>query len=362
MKKLLVAVFFILLSFSLMACSGKESVESKESNSETATREWTDSLGRTVEIPSEINKIALSGPNSQIVLYALAPDMLAGFSSDWSANVQQYIPEQYLSLPVLGQLYGGNGEINLEELLASGAQIVIDVGEPKASAKEDLDSLQEQTGIPFVHVTMTIANAGDAFRMLGDLLGIEEKAEKYAEFCEDVYSRALDISRRIDADGKKKNAIYVLGDQGLNVIATGSFHGEVFDLFTNNISVVDDVTPLGSGNEVDMEQILTWNPDWIVFAPDSIYGDVSNMQEWQSVNAIADGNYVKTPIGPYNWMGYPPSVQRYLGLLWLPAVMYPEYVDYDLKDEVLEYYDMFVHCELSDEQYDELTRDAFVSR
>jgi len=74
-----------------------------------ASRMWTDSVGRKVEIPAKIEKVALSGPMAQIVLYALAPKMLVGFSNDWSKEAQQYIPAEYLALPTLGQLYGGKG-------------------------------------------------------------------------------------------------------------------------------------------------------------------------------------------------------------------------------------------------------------
>ena len=43
--------------------------------------------------------------------------------------------------------------------------------------------------------------------------------------------------------------------------------------------------------------------------------------------------------------------QRYLGLLWLGQVLYPEYVEYALQEEVTEYYRLFYNCELTDEMY-----------
>ena len=131
-----------------------------------ATRQFTDSVGRTVELPAVIEHVAVSGPLAQIVLFALCPDKLVGIASAWDETAEQYLATEYYNLPELGQLYGGKGELNLETLLASGAQVVIDVGEPKGSAAEDLDALQEQTGIPFVHVTATTETMGDAYRKL----------------------------------------------------------------------------------------------------------------------------------------------------------------------------------------------------
>ena len=65
-------------------------------------------------------------------------------------------------------------------------------------------------------------------------------------------------------------------------------------------------------------------------------------------------------MGPYNWMGFPPSVQRLLGVMWMEKVLYPEAADYDLYEEVKTYFDLFYHCELTQELYHQLTANAFV--
>lgn len=98
-------------------------------------------IGRTVEVPKNIERIAVSGPLAQIVLFALAPDKLVGIANAWDGTAAAFFDEKYYNLPELGQLYGGKGEMNLESLLTSGAQVVIDVGEPKDTIVEDLDAL-----------------------------------------------------------------------------------------------------------------------------------------------------------------------------------------------------------------------------
>ena len=70
------------------------------------------------------------------------------------------------------------------------------------------------------------------------------------------------------------------------MIAAGSYHAEILDLLTNNLAVVDEPSSKGTGNEVSMEQILTWNPDVVIFAPESIYSIVKNDAAWQSITAI----------------------------------------------------------------------------
>lgn len=342
-------VALLLAALTLLGLSGTAAADG-----EPAARTFTDSAGRTVELPAAIDRVAVSGPLAQIVLFALCPDKLVGIASKWDATAEQYLKTEYYDLPVLGQLYGGKGELNLETLLNSGAQVVIDVGEPKKTMVEDLDALQEQTGIPFVHITARTAAMGDAYRKLGELLDMAEEAEVLAAYCDRVYARTVEIADSVE----KKNLLYITGDQGLNVIARGSYHAEVIDLLSNNLAVVESPSSKGTGNEVDMEQILLWNPDVILFAPDSIYATVKDMPEWQTVTAIQSGEYYEVPFGPYNWLGFPPSVQRYLGMMWMAQLLYPGAAQYDLYGAVAEYYQLFYHCELTFEQFDALVMNS----
>ena len=349
-KKWLAMLLAVVMVLSLAACGAQSSPQTDDT-----TRVFTDSVGREVEVPAQIDKVALSGPMAQIVLFALCPDKLVGVSNAWSTEAEQYLDEKYFTMPEIGQLYGGKGELNPETLLDSGAQIVIDVGEPKGSIAEDLDALQEQTGIPFVHITATTETTGDAYRMLGDLLNMKDEAETLAAYCEKIYDRTVSIAGSVE----KANVLYVTGDAGQNVIAAGSYHAEILDLLTNNLAVVDEPSSKGTGNEVSMEQILTWDPDVVIFAPESIYDTVADDAAWQSVTAIKNGAYYEVPFVPYNWMGFPPSVQRYLGMMWLSKVLYPDATaEYDLFSDVQEYYKLFYHCDLTQAQYDALVANS----
>ena len=349
-KKWLAMLLAVVMVLSLAACGAQSSPQTDDT-----TRVFTDSVGREVEVPAQIDKVALSGPMAQIVLFALCPDKLVGVSNAWSTEAEQYLDEKYFTMPEIGQLYGGKGELNPETLLQSGAQIVIDVGEPKGSIAEDLDALQEQTGIPFVHITATTETTGDAYRMLGDLLNMKDEAETLAAYCEKVYDRTVSIA----GSAEKANVLYVTGDMGQNVIAAGSYHAEILDLLTNNLAVVDEPSSKGTGNEVSMEQILTWDPDVVIFAPESIYDTVADDAAWQSVTAIKNGAYYEVPFVPYNWMGFPPSVQRYLGMMWLSKVLYPDATaEYDLFSDVQEYYKLFYHCDLTQAQFDALVANS----
>ena len=352
-QRLLALLLALVMTLSLAAC-GAQSAPTEDENTAPETRVFTDSVGREVTVPVQIDRIAVSGPMAQIVLFALCPDKLVGISNAWDESAAQYLDTEYYNLPLLGQLYGGKGELNLETLLESGAQVVIDVGEAKGSIVEDLDALQEQTTIPFVHIDAALATMDETYTLLGDLLGMPDEAKALADYCRSTYDRALTIADSVE----KANLLYVTGDAGLNVIAQGAYHAEVIDLLSNNLAVVDDPSSKGTGNEVDMEQILNWNPDVILFAPDSVYDTMAGDAAWQGVTAIQNGAYYEVPMGPYNWMGFPPSVQRLLGMLWMAKVLYPAAADFDLYTEAAEYFKLFYHCDLTREQYDALVANS----
>lgn len=352
MNRMIAMLLVLSLILSLSACSGKDSLKKQEAE----TRIFTDDAGRQVEIPVEIQRIVPSAAMAQMILQALAPDLFVGVASGLKDNAKGIVDERLFSLPDFGSLYAG-GDLNVEELAKADPQLIIDIGEKKPSTVEDMDALQSQTLIPSVFLSTSLESMPETYRKLGTLLGKEKEAETLAQFCERVYDRTLSIMEQVGEN--KVNALYVLGEDGLNVIAASSYHAELMDLLTNNLAVVDHPISKGSGNEVTMEQIALWDPEFVIFAPDSIYDSVEERTPWNQITAIVNGAFVEVPNLPDNWMSMPPSVQRYLGLIWLTAVLYPEYCEYDVKAEVMEYYKLFYGCALTEVQYEELTYRAF---
>ena len=334
-----------------------ESSSSEESSAESSAFTFTDSLGREFTFEEPIETVAASGLLSQLVIYSLAPDTLVGWSNEWSEGAEKYIPEKYSSLPLIGQLYGSNTEMNPEQLMIADPDVVIDIGDSKDGIAEDLDALEEQTGIPFIHIDADMATMPECYTILGELLGMEEEAQVYADFCDSIYTRTLDIMEEVGDN--KVSVLYLTGDTGTNVIAKGSYHAEIIDLVGDNLAVVDSPSSKGTGNETDMEQLMLWDPEVIFFSPDSgVYDTVADDPLWSGLQAIQSGRYYEVPIGPHNWMGFPPSIQRYLGMMWMTKILYPEQADFDIQAEVTRYYEMFYHYELTDVDYQELVANS----
>ena len=60
------------------------------------TGAFVDSTGRTVPVPAKIERIAVTGPLSQIYILPLAGDMLVGVSNAYAENASLYLPSYIL--------------------------------------------------------------------------------------------------------------------------------------------------------------------------------------------------------------------------------------------------------------------------
>lgn len=321
------------------------------------TRIITDSAGREVEIPSEITKIAPSGPLAQIVLYTVSPDKLAGLAADFSNEAKQYIDEKYWGLPKFGQFYGKNASLNMEALIAEAPDVIIDIGEAKKTVKEDMDALQEQLNIPVIFVEATLPTMADAYEMLGDITGEKEQAGKLADYCRAEIGKA-DQNAAAIADADRKSVYFGLGDDGLHTNAKGSIHADVIDrIGAVNAADVEAVSS-GGGSEVSFEQVLLWNPDLIIVDSQKLYDTLTADPMWQELDAVKNGKIFKIPTAPYSFMSSPPSVNRMIGIEWLGSLVYPEIYTSDIREEVKNFYQLFYHIDVTDEKLEAILKGA----
>lgn len=343
MKKrsaLLAALFLLLL---LLVGCGQQTAEKPPAETYT----FTDSAGRTVELPKQIDHIAPSGGLAQMALFAIAPDKLVGISGQWKDAALPYVGDQYRDLPILGQFYGMKN-FNKEAVLSANPQVIIDVGEKKATIVEDMDKIQASLGIPTIFIEARLDNTDEAYRTLGKILGREAEGDALADYCHTVYARSKELAAKIQ---NKPSLLYLGGAQGNMAVARGSFHAQIVDLLANNVAVTTAPAE-GSMSQVSMEQILAWNPEVLVIAAET-EADLAALP-WRELRAVQSQRVLRVPAKPYDWMGRPPSVNRFMGLSWLAARLYPEESGIRLNEEMKTYYRLFYHYELSDAECDAL--------
>lgn len=359
--------------------AGNDVSETAENDvSETANeRVIMDSLGREVVIPTEVNNIIPTGQLAQIVLLSLCPEKMVCIASKWDEKAEEYIPDEVRNLPRIGQVYGGKQDFSMESVLALNPDVIIDIGDDKKGMEEDLDRLQEQMGVPIVHLNGALSNLPETYKALGEITGKTDEAKMRGDYCERKNSELEEISAKLDssqdntaeigssqdntaeisssennsADSYKINALLVTGPEGLNVVAKGAYQAEAFDAFANNLAVIDNPSGKGTGNEVSMEQIILWNPEYIIYLSEATPAEVFEGDRWQSIDAVKKGQVYPAPFGPYNWLGFPSAIQKYLGMMWMADKFYPDETEFDLYTEVKEYYKLFYGYDLSEEKF-----------
>ena len=322
---------------------------------------YTDDYGREVELRKDISRIVASGPNAQMILVTLAPEMMVGLAEAPSRAQQPYFPENYVDLPTLGQFYGKKMSLNLENLMETDTEIIIDVGEIQEEGNEDMDNIQRQTGIATIYIEASPETYPDAYRKLGAILGKEEEAEALAEHCEETLALAENVKGK-QSEADIKTVLFGVSSTGLNCNVSGSVQSRVIELIgAENAIQVDEeeVNGRDGGNPVDFETVYKVDPDIIILASGGPYEKLSDSDsQWKELRAVKEDHYYEIPGRPYSWMSAPPSVNQVLGARWLMSVVYPDQYEGDIYEDVRNYYKLFWHYDLSEEELQEMLQNS----
>jgi iron complex transport system substrate-binding protein len=333
-------------------------VEETDSFGKETKLAFLDSVGREIELPQPLTRIAPSGTLADIVLYTACPDLLCGISIPFTETQLKLIDPKYDELPVMGKFYGKGPDFNLETVLAAQTQVIVDIGEPKDSIASDLDELMGQIKIPTVFIEALFDGMPQTYRDIGRLIGDHSRTDLLADYCEETLALVNRAREEIPPE-ERVRVYWAMGELGLNTNAVGSFHSELLDYIpVTNVAEVE-VSNRGGGSEVSMEQIILWDPDYILIDTLALAGEIIADPAWQSLPAIKEGRYVVVPTQPYGFLANPPSINRYLGMRWLGSLLYPELYTAETEDEVRDFFSLFYRIELDDSQLEAILDGTF---
>lgn len=364
-KKVNLLLGIILVLLMLVGCGGKnkqtdetQTTQTTSSEEKNATRIFTDSAGREVEVPNKITKIAPSGSTAQLILYTSSPDLLVGLAGSFSENAKSFVEEKYQKLPEFGQFYGKKANLNMEALSAAAPDVVIDIGEAKKTVKEDMDKLQEQLDIPTIFIEANLSDMPETYKKIGDLLGDTSQTDQLSAYCEKVLTQAETVRNELK-ESEQKSVYYASGNAGLNTNAAGSFHAQVIEQIGAKNAVTDvEIVSTGGGTVISMEQLIQWQPDFIIADTNDLYELISTEASWKELKAVKEGKVYQIPTAPYNFMSSPPSVNRIIGIQWLGQLVYPEKYQIDTEKSVEDFYDLFYHVKPTAEQIANVLKNA----
>lgn len=358
----LVMSISLLTGYSETKAATEEPTQSAEQDAtqETAeTREITDMAGRKVTVPTaeNIESVFSAGPVAAIFLYMVAPDKLLGWNYELNDVEKSIILDKYQDLPNFGM----GDAVNYEAVIAANPTIAINSGKINDTMVSDCDALSESLGIPVVAVDNELNNSAEAFRFMGELLGVEDHAEELAQYAEQVFT---DINALSDIPEEKKVSVYFgNGEDSLETAPRGSQHAQILDAI-NAVNVADLELGDGSRVQISAEQLLAWDPDVIVVngepkadkSGSSAAEDILSNPDYASLKAVQDQKVYGTPNAPFSWVDRPAGPNRLIGMRWFSALIYPEYIKCDINEEIHKFFDLFYHVDLSDEQLENVLK------
>ena len=234
----------------------------------------TDSAGRTVVVPYNPSKIAVSGSGSSRYFGWLgATDKMVAIDFQDSnllkrrAETRPYMlaNPQIKDLQVLG---ASKGVVDPELLMKANPEVVF-MSSVSDNAVQTANELTEKTGIPVVlfysgDYVMNTARVEDSLRTIAKVLHKEQRAEDVIKYFADT--RADLEARAAKADGTEKPTVYVGG------VSHSGAHGFVgtdptfypfVTLSANNVAAgVSSTTGTGYA-ETSKEQVIAWDPEII---------------------------------------------------------------------------------------------------
>jgi iron complex transport system substrate-binding protein len=352
----------LLTGYSETKAATEEPTQSAEQDAtqETAeTREITDMAGRKVTVPTaeNIESVFSAGPVAAIFLYMVVPDKLLGWNYELNDVEKSIILDKYQDLPNFGM----GDAVNYEAVIAANPTIAINSGKISDTMVSDCDALSESLGIPVVAVDNELNNSAEAFRFMGELLGVEDHAEELAQYAEQVFT---DINVLSDIPEEKKVSVYFgNGEDSLETAPRGSQHAQILDAI-NAVNVADLELGDGSRVQISAEQLLAWDPDVIVVngepkadkSGSSAAEDILSNPDYASLKAVQDQKVYGTPNAPFSWVDRPAGPNRLIGMRWFSALIYPEYIKCDINEEIHKFFDLFYHVDLSDEQLENVLK------
>ena len=311
--------------------------------------ELVDHAGETVRIPQPIERLISVYGIGTFIVYALGVgDRLV---MAWYVGVKgiSSASEGMLRLePRLEELLAF-GDPNVEEIAARDAQLVLADASRHATFAEQMTEI----GVPVIqYLIETPETLKEAVLLTGRALGPEtlERANVFVSDYDRVFSVVTSDLEALAED--ERVHVLFLGTDPMQVASGDMYQTHLIEA-AGGVSVSEELR--GYWNEVNLEQVLLWNPDVILIPP---YGpvqpeDILGNPDWASIGAVRDGRVHRMPrvIAPMDT----PVPESLLGLAWMATLFYPDLVRLDLRTEVDRFYAFYYGYELAEAELEHLT-------
>lgn len=308
------------------------------------THTVTDMAGRAVILPVKPEGVACL----EVLCYQKM--FMLGAAGQVREMTQTIAPWMQATNPAVVDIPKITVDPNFEDLLARRTDVVF-YAYNAVSTLAKLDSIglpglvSQPQGHPADTADVFIAESKRAVRMFGAVLG-GEAVRRADEWCDYFDAKLRFVTSRVAAipPEQRRKLYYLRGPSALDTQGSGS-NTFWFGTLAGADMVVKDQSWMGKGM-VSMEDILRWNPDFILvgrqYSPDLVLTD----DRWAGVAAVRNGRVIPSPEGVFYWDG---GLEGVLLMEFLAKQLYPErFADLDPVVELKEFYRRFYRYPLTD--------------
>lgn len=311
------------------------------------TQTVTDMAGRELTLPLHPSKVMGAANPDGIIIYSVNPKLLTGWTFDLSDGAKKYLDADAAMLPKITSVSKWE-DPNKEEILNMAPDFILVAVDLTNVDLSLYDNLTAEIDVPIVVIDAELSHLGDSYRFLATvLLDDAEQCEKLADFADKTFADVAATMEKV-ADNERMRVLYSTGKDGLQTCGDSNWNGQ-FVTPAGGINVCDTDQTSGFA-DVSMEQVLAWQPDVIISTASGDKVAIYGGEEWSDIAAVADDKIYAAPQEPFSWVDKPTGVNRIIGVKWANATLYPDAIDYELDEAVKEFYRLFYHYTLSDDE------------
>lgn len=325
MKKILPLLLCLALLLSLTAVASAENIENTQ-----YPVTLTDQAGREVTIQEEPQRIVSGYYISTSALIALGlQDKLVGIEAKAAKRpIYQRSAPQLMDLPNVGTAK----EFDLEGCAALEPELVILPLKLKDAAKT-----LEDLGFPVLLVNPEDqAQLEEMISLIAAATNSQSSAQALLDF-----TAAQEALLEKTLEGTRTPSVYLAGNSALLSTAGDAMYQSDMIRLAGGVNAAAELTDT-YWVEVSYEQLLVWDPDYILLASDAGYTveDVLADPNLADCAAVKNGNVFKMPGKAEAWDSPVPS--GILGAVWLANLLHPEaFTEEDCAEVIDEYYETF---------------------
>ncbi len=242
-------------------------------------------------------------------------------------------------------------DVNVEELLKLEPDVVLYWAEYLEQYEAMNNAGINAVGVKTQSNGNVLATLESWLEIMGEIFGDTGNVDEVIEYGRQVEAEIAEKTAEL-SDNEKPGVLYLYNHSADDISVSGAdFYGHYWIDAAGGTNVA---ASLNGPTSVNMEQIYEWNPDIIIITtftetmPEDLYNNTIDGQDWSHIDAVKNGKVYKEPLGVYRW--FPPSGDAPLMLKWMAQTLNPELFDYDMKEEIEDYYERFYNYDLEEEQ------------